>query len=255
MLGIELKGGNMTIKLSCKRIINIIIIGLICSLSTIFPTGRAAEGNLEQKSDKDSQTKSDTVQLIISLKNSLESEINHPSSYKMPVGSYVTISQGIVRNIIFKLAELGPKYANYIYRACADDTSKAATVLKIALGLMKESRVHESLRMIVSKETDPNLRAMAVRALSKYEDSLDVPIFAQAVSDTHVVVMEMDVAAPDGQFHKLVNMVGMEAVPALYELGYKPVFDSISGNYGAIKLDSLLVRDPIKGNYIKVPRK
>lgn len=178
----------------------------------------------------------DTVTAIRMLIDALSAEVTPPSSNIRRVGPYLTDSQATVRRLIFGLAALGPAHADYMRQKAANDTSQVGSAIIIALGLIKDSRVHENLREIVRNEIDPNIRAMAVKALSEYKDTLDVPLFAQALSDTNIVVMELDVATHDGQFHKLVNIVGMAAVPALYELGYKWEADTINGTYKAVKI-------------------
>jgi len=182
-------------------------------------------------------TSKDTLQLIKNIARTIENERVSPSSNERRVGSYGTVSQAAVRKLIFQLAALGPAHADDIYNEAKAKDSPSATALIISLGLMKDTRVHDALRSIVAEESDPNIRAMAVRALSTFRDTLDVPIFIEALSDTNIVVMQEDVVRRDGQMHSLVHLVGMEAVPALYELGYKPVPDSINGGYKAVKIE------------------
>jgi len=210
------------------------LMGRVWRIVLVFSCGIAIGS---QDVSADLTATQDTLRLIKNIARTIEKETVSPSSNERRVGSYGTVSQLAVRKLIFQLAALGRTYADDIYGQAEAEDCPSSRALIISLGLMKDARVHDDLREIVRIETDPNLRAMAVRALSTYMDTLDVPIFAEAVSDTNVVVMETDVATREGKFHELVNMVGMEAVPALYELGYKPVPDSITGGYKAVKIE------------------
>jgi hypothetical protein len=219
-----------------------ILVSLILCAIFILPLcgelGAANDQDTRRDSSNIANVDIDTLQLISNITAKLETEIASPSNNFRPVGLFGTISETAVREMIFQLADLGPAYSNEIYNEAMSKNHETQRALIISLGLMKDIRVHDDLREIVRTETNPNIRAMAVRALSTYKDMSDMPLFLDAVADTNIVVMELDVPTLDGQFHKQVNMVGMEAVPAIYKLGYKPVPDSINGGYKAVKLDS-----------------
>jgi hypothetical protein len=213
---------------------NISITGIFLVITLILFSGiDGADNNTEGNSSASAHT----IQVIRNTAQTIENEIISPSSNERQVGSYATISQRIVRNLIFQLADLGPARADDIYEEAKSQSSRSSTALLISLGLMSDSRVHDDIRKIVRTETDPNLRAMAVRALSAYGDTLDIPIFLDAMADTNIVVMELDVATHDGQYQKRVDIVALEAVPALYKLGYTWAVDSVNGGYKAVKLE------------------
>jgi len=179
----------------------------------------------------------DTLRFIRKSLETIRRETLDPSDNTRRVGSYLTGSQAVVSKLIFELAALGAQYADYLYALGDGDTSKAGTATAISLGLLKDARVKNDVREIVRNETDPSIRAVAVRALSMYGDTLDIPLFLEAMADTNVVVVELDVPTHDGQFHRKIDIVAYEAVPALYKLGYKWELDSINGGYKAVKIE------------------
>ena len=219
-------------------------LSIAAAVSILFNIWPTASGRMQDKESEGTQyaqgnimLNGDSLRIIDNLAVKLEQEIVSPSSNIRKVGSYLTGSQATVRKLIFDLAALAPRYADYIYDRCTADTTGASRAFIISLGLSKDQRVHENLRGIVSKETEPNLRAMAVVALSTYKDTLDVPIFVEALSDTNVLVMELDVATRDGKFQELVHPVGMEAVGVLHQLGYAVKFNSTDSTYTAVKIE------------------
>jgi hypothetical protein len=181
-------------------------------------------------------TNSDSLHLVNNIALTIENEIVLPNSYVKPIGIFPSKSQKIVREQIFALAELGPTYADQIYNVAMAKESETRTALIIALGLIKDDRVKDDVRAIVRSETNPYMKAYAVRSLSMYGDTLDIPLFLEAMADTNVVVVHEDVPTPEGSFYRKIGIVANEAVPALYKLGYKWEFDSINGGYKAVKL-------------------
>jgi hypothetical protein len=194
------------------------------------------DATVETKAEKDiansSNVDRDTLQLINNIADRIDRELTSPSSNERRVGYYGTVSQAVIRNLIFQLAALGPAYADDIYNKAKTKESKTDRALLISLGLLKDIRVHDDLREIVLTENDPYLRGVAVRALSTYKDTLDVPAITEALYDSNTVLMELDYSLPNGQMHQLINIVGMEAIPALYGLGYEVKPDTMNkGKY------------------------
>jgi hypothetical protein len=177
------------------------------------------------------QSASDTIQLISEYKSRLQSEIVLPTSNLKHIGSYLTESQAKVRKLIQGLSALGPRYADHIYIESESDTSESSRALIISLGLIKDPRVHDRIKNIVLNEADPNVKAMAVVALAKYQDTLDVPIFVFALSDTNRAYFRTDFGYP-GDF---VMIVGINAIGALYEMGYEAKYDPINKRYNINK--------------------
>jgi hypothetical protein len=159
---------------------------------------------------------------------------NHADNERR-VGSYLTGTQAGIRRIIFNMTKFSPEYSEYIYAKSKSKVSKVDIALLIVLGLSKDSRVHDDIKNIVLYETDPNLRAIAVRAISYYMDTLDVPILIQALSDSNTVTMEVDVQRRDGTFSQQVNLVCIEAIPALYRFGYDVIIDPLNSGKLIVK--------------------
>ncbi len=179
----------------------------------------------------------DTLYLIANNSQTIENEIALPFSEERSTGSFPSKSQETVKKQIFALAELGPAYADQIYNMAMTKESRTRAALVIALGLLKDDRVKDDVREIVRWETNPYMRAYAVRALSMYADTLDIPLFLEAMADTNIVVIHGDIQMPDGSFSYKVGIVANAAVPALYKLGYKWELDSINGGYKAVKIE------------------
>jgi hypothetical protein len=169
---------------------------------------------------------SDTLAQINNLISEIEAELKNPSSSERISGSYLTFSQQTIRKKIIRFAQIGQNYLVPIDSLSVPNDTIILELVNIALGLMGNSKAHEKIRDIVRHETDPNFRGMAVRALSTYNDTLDVPLFFEAALDTHIVIVQNDYVRTDGSFHEAVNIVGIEAIPALAKLGYEVKPDS-----------------------------
>ena len=208
----------------------------IDAAASVAISGDDIENQIKHDSTINSNADSDTLRLIDEIAQKLEIEITTPSSDVRRVGSYLTISQQTVRRFISELEAMGPGYADYIYAKRSQVGAATSSALAISLGLMKDPLVHDEVREIVLEETDPSIRGMAVKALSTYMDTLDVPAFIQALSDTNIVVMELDVFTLDGESSRRVGIVGFEAVPALYKLGYEVQIDTVNYTYEVVKI-------------------
>ncbi len=207
----------------------------IDAATSVAIDGDDIENQIKQNSENNSNADSNTLRSIDEIVRNLEIEITTPSSDVRRVGSYLTISQQTVRRFISELKAMGPAYADYIYAKKSQVGAATSSALTISLGLMKDPRVHDEVREIVLEETDPSIRGIAVRALSTYMDTLDVPAFIQALSDTNIVVMELDVFTLDGESSRRVGIVGFESVPALYKLGYEVQIDTVNNTFEVVK--------------------
>ncbi len=207
----------------------------IDAASSVAIGGDDIENQIKQNSENNSNADSNTLRSIDEIVRNLEIEITTPSSDVRRVGSYLTISQQTVRRFISELKAMGPAYADYIYAKKSQVGAATSSALTISLGLMKDPRVHDEVREIVLEETDPSIRGMAVVALSTYMDTLDVPAFIQALSDTNIVVMELDVFTLDGESSRRVGIVGIATVPALNKLGYEVQIDTVNNTYEVVK--------------------
>jgi hypothetical protein len=231
------KGEEMFRKYLNCNCYSIIVMSLIIVLYASLTFGdEVKENTFDQNSDTDVSIKSDTLRLIDEKVRDLENEITAPSSNERRVGSYLTISQQIVRRLIFDLEAMGPNFADYIYDQRSQVGNAGRKAIAISLGLMQDPKVHDEVRKIVLEESEPGLRGIAVRALSSYMDTLDVPAFIQALSDTNVVEMELDVFTIDGKSSRKADVVAMEAVPALVKFGYKVEIDTVNNRYEVMKI-------------------
>lgn len=160
----------------------------------------------------------DTVDATTILLDALEREVANPTSYAMAARSYLTITGFIQHHHIRGLTRLGHIAVDSIYERFLSARTAMKARYIIALGLMKDSRVHDLLGPLYLESEDPFIRFKAISALRGYKDTLDIPIFVEALKDDYHVIAS-------GYVNDTVTtrdyLISTEARLALRELGYK----------------------------------
>ena len=131
----------------------------------------------------------DTAAATAILMNALEWEVTNPTSYAMALHSYLTITGFIQSHYIRGLLRMGKTAADSLYDRLQDTPAPLKDRFIVALGLMKDPRVHDLLGPLYYKSEDPFVRFKAVEALRDYRDSLDIPVFIDALKDEYYVIM------------------------------------------------------------------
>ncbi len=167
----------------------------------------------------------DTTRATEILIEGITLEALKPSSLEYGRRSYLSNSERLLRKYTFDLVDLAPASARLLHFYADSLTGDARSWLIIALGLQYEKSAHVELRTILSGATDPNLRAMAARALSVYSDSADIPLFKQALLDAHNVTMQRDYGPESQDMARVVYPVREEAAGGLRKMGFEVILE------------------------------
>jgi len=178
----------------------------------------------------------DTVKAVDIIIEGIKLESEQPSSLEYMRSSCLSYSEYILRNYLFDLNDLSPSITQLLYSYLDTSQGDVKSWVVIALGFQKVQTVHDELGTIMLSDPDPNLRAMAARSLCQYGDTSDVPLFKEALLDTHHVTVESDVfISEDDDGISTVYPVVMEAVGALVKMGYEVKYDSTIKAYRVIE--------------------
>jgi len=171
----------------------------------------------------------DTIEIISLVIEGIKTEVSDPSSSLMPVGSYLTHSERILRKYIIDLQEIGPTWSPVLRDYYSRLTGDARIWIAIALGCQEDSSVHHILTDIIFSSSDCNMKAMSIKALSTYSDTNDIHTYEKALLDTCSVIINNDVSVDGTTFHEMYYPVRAEAITALKRLGCLVRPDSTGG--------------------------
>jgi hypothetical protein len=163
----------------------------------------------------------DTLWAAGLIMNGINIETNDPSPAKLFLSSAFTYSQLIINRFIFDLDSLGKATIPTLKNAIKKAKGKYSDCLKLALAFNSDPTVHEDIRLILMRDVDANMRLMAATALVEYDDSSDVPLLLNALSDTTRVVTKGDVYIPGKGFERSEYPVSSAAAKSLNTMGYK----------------------------------
>jgi HEAT repeat protein len=178
----------------------------------------------------------DTIWAINKIITAFDYELEHPSSLDRSADSYGTNSERVQRHYMNALLGLCPG-ANYLLRERISTLSgETMGWVLVVLGLQKDETAHAGLRDILMSQTSPNLKAMAVRSIRTFSDTLDIPYLLSALSDTHHVEIRSDWTIPGRPSKEVIYPVGMEVASSLRKMGYEAKPDPINGGYKVEKI-------------------
>lgn len=169
----------------------------------------------------------DSLKTTILIINGIRRELAGPQNLSFPTGSYFSYSDHIINQYLFDLEKLGSSASPILRDSLHFLSGNFKDCLDIALGLLKDESVHTKLPLIIDSSSMFSLRAMAVLALSRYQDKKDSIYFKKALEDTCKVIVHNDTGFPS--FHEVYYPVRGQAINALKVLGFNVTPDSIGG--------------------------
>jgi len=101
--------------------------------------------------------------------------------------------------------------------------------LTVALGFLTDKSAHEDVREIISTTSNIILKANAIRAISEYRDTSDVPLLIATLSDTLSIIEIDEPMAGMTDIFPSYNPVIESTRYALNKLGYRSNWDE-NGN-------------------------
>jgi hypothetical protein len=114
--------------------------------------------------------------------------------------------------------KLGQENKELIYERMVHAEPELSDRLAIVLGIIADERVHRRVREIYYKSANAYLREDAIQALTHYRDTLDVPVFIEALQDTFYVIVKRP---PDDPSRWKKYYIRGIAAGALKHFGYE----------------------------------
>jgi len=126
----------------------------------------------------------DTLTAMSKLIGALSTEISNPISTARAVGTYVSKTEFLKTNYCIAIRKLSVGSENLVKQYIETSKGELRERLLFVLGNLKDKSVHALIRDISQTTEDPYIRLHAIEALNEYSDTLDIPIFKDALSDT-----------------------------------------------------------------------
>ncbi|MCP4634460.1 MAG: HEAT repeat domain-containing protein [candidate division Zixibacteria bacterium] len=127
------------------------------------------------------------IEVVKMLIEAIDHEIKNPDTTESMPGSWVNKSDNLKSACMRTLREFGSEIipTTRDYRRSSDGEFK--DWMTILLAFYRDSTVYNELREELVKRPHPLMRTTAIRALGKYKNPEDFPIFIEALSDTFYV--------------------------------------------------------------------
>jgi hypothetical protein len=179
----------------------------------------------------------DTTWAFETIMEGLQIEEDYLENSRVIPQGYVWISWWNVQNYVRDLALLGSESIESLTefgRTLPADQKKWVT---IAIGYQKNEEVHDELRKIIAESDDILQKAMAIEAISQYQDSTDFPILIQAkMEDDNAIIWatNSDIVG--------IDPVGMASDKAFWDMGFILEWDG--EKYVLKKLEDVKINNP-----------
>lgn len=159
----------------------------------------------------------DTIAALNKLVEVLSLEILNPISTSRAMGTDASITEFLKTNYCIAIRKLSVENEGLIKQYINNSKGELRERLLFVLGNLKNESVHKEIREISQTAQDPYIRLHAIEALNEYADTLDIPIFKAALSDTLWVADFIDA---DGKPINIKYPTRAVAAGALNKLGF-----------------------------------
>ena len=190
-----------------------------------FDRWRAANSVIDAI-DFDTTTAVSTI--VTGIANELNDPVN-PTFADLGLG-IIPGMDDIIRKYLDNLSILGPNILSMIIEHQNLNNPSLNIWLIIARGMLKDESIKDSLEVIARVNLNPNIRSLAIRAISNFKDVNDLSIFKESLKDTSYFSITEDFSVDgNGLLRRRYYPVRIEAINGLKKLGYKVLPDSVGG--------------------------